>query len=174
MKLNNKLNLILVAFVLLFVCLTANGANAQVNAGGGLAYGTNVEKLGLHINGFYTIPANEQIRAGLEYTYFFPENYTGGSTRFSEFNINAHYLFYDEEELAAYGLAGINHATSSVNWDDSFFGAGGTSGSWTGLNIGAGAQYNVGFGSLYGELKFVISTVDQLVLSVGTRIPFDF
>ncbi|MEX0778347.1 MAG: hypothetical protein WD491_11495 [Balneolales bacterium] len=174
MKSIYKLNISLALILLAFGLMAATEANAQIKAGGGLAYGTNIERLGIQANGYYTIPANEQIRAGLEYTYFFPESYDGGSSRFSEFNINGNYLFYEEDEISAYALGGINHSTSSVNVDgNEFFGGMSTSGSSTGLNIGGGAEYLADFGSLYGELKFVISDFDQLVLSVGTRIPFD-
>ncbi|MEX0773090.1 MAG: hypothetical protein WEB89_09165 [Balneolales bacterium] len=174
MKFLYKTNLCLTTLLLCLGLMTATEANAQVKAGGGLAYGSEVTKLGIQANGYYTIPANEQIRAGLEFTYFFPESYEGGSSRISEFNVNGNYFFYEEDEISAYGLAGISHITSSVSWDEtSFSGAGGASGSWTGINLGGGAEYEAGFGSLYGELKFVLSTYDQLVLSVGTRIPFD-
>ncbi|MEX0929818.1 MAG: hypothetical protein WD266_05920 [Balneolales bacterium] len=170
MKFIYKLNLSLAALFLATCLFNVTETIAQIQAGGGLAYGTNVEKLGLQVNGYYTIPANEQIRAGIEYTYFFPENYEGGgSSRYSEFNVNGNYLFLEEDEITAYGLAGLNYTT--VSWSgNQFFGA---SGSRTGLNLGAGAEYQAGFGVLYGELKFVVSTFDQLVLSLGTRIPFD-
>lgn len=168
-----KINLNLACVVIIFGLLAAAETKAQVNAGGGLAYGTEVEGLGLHLNGFYDIPNHEEIRAGAEFTYYFPESFDGGSVRYSEFNINGHYRFFENDDIAAYGLGGLNYMTYTVSYDENFLGFSGGSTSKVGLNIGAGAEYGVNFGSLFGELKFVISDFDQLVISFGARIPFE-
>ncbi len=56
---------------------------------------------------------------------------------------------------------------------DSFFsGSGSFSGSETGLNLGAGAEYKVSFGTVFCELKLagLAGDADQLVFGAGVRI----
>jgi hypothetical protein len=57
---------------------------------------------------------------------------------------------------------------------DSFFTSFSYSGSETGLNIGAGGEYKVGFGSVFAELKLagIGGNADQLVFGAGVRYDF--
>jgi opacity protein-like surface antigen len=89
-----------------------------------------------------------------------------------EFNANGHYLFQDDEDLALYGLGGLNLTRVSVDFpENQFFGGGSVSDSEIGLNVGAGLEYGVGFGNLYAEAKYVISSADHLAITGGVRIP---
>lgn len=141
--------------------------DGTIKVGGGLIYGTEIEQLGLKIDGYYTI--NEQFRAGADFGYFFPEDYPGGDLTWYEFNLNGNYIFTQEESLTAYGLAGLNFTTLDISADNGDFGGFSTSTTETGLNIGAGGEYAMDFGSLFAELKYVISDADQLVLGAGVR-----
>jgi opacity protein-like surface antigen len=70
----------------------------------------------------------------------------------------------EEETTTVYGLAGLNYATQKVtvlNTD--------VSNSELGFNLGGGAEFGVGFGSIYLEAKYALSTFDQLAVSGGVR-----
>lgn len=64
-----------------------------------------------------------------------------------------------------YGLAGLNITTVSPAFTDD-------SETEAGINVGIGTEYYLDFLSIYGELKYVLSDFDQLVLGAGARIPF--
>lgn len=177
-----------IPLILIGVCLlTVSNASAQVTpggtgspaydikAGGGFAYGSEIEKLGLQLNGYYRLPANEQIFVGADFTYYFPETETAFGVEekitWIEININGQYHFLQEEELGVYGLGGLNYTSLSFSVEADGFDSS-ASESEIGLNIGGGVEYNLDFGLVYGELKFVISDADQLVFGAGVRIPF--
>lgn len=136
----------------------------KITVGPGLAYGTDIETLGIKVDGYYAI--NEEFRAGLDLTYFLPESNGGADVNYFGFNINGHYIFYREDKLTAYGLAGIN--ILRVNVDVGGFSS---SDSETGLNLGAGVESAQSFGDLFGELKLagLGGNADQLVIGAGVR-----
>jgi opacity protein-like surface antigen len=150
------------AFVLIMVFGLHSAATAQISVGGGLGYGTNIEEIGLKVDGVYTI--NEDFRAGADIIYFF----VGGDVSFWELNLNGNYIFTQDDAMTIYGLAGINYARQSVSseW-------GSWSNSEVGLNIGAGLEYDLGFATIAPEIKYALSTFDQLVVSAGLRFPIN-
>src|SRR5699024_6757073 len=96
-----------------FLLLFSSSSLAQqgrIQIGPGLAYGTEVEKLGISADGYYTI--NEQFRAGIALTYFFPESNDFGDNsidiNYFAVDLNGNYIFYNEDQLMAYGIAGLN------------------------------------------------------------------
>jgi opacity protein-like surface antigen len=149
------------AFIFVFVIHST--AVAQTTVGGGLAYGENIEEIGLKIDGIYTI--NEDFRAGADIIYYF----TGEGITFWELNLNGNYLFVKEDDLIVYALAGINYARQSFDFD----GMNDVSNSELGLNIGAGLEYDLDFAKLAPEIKYALSDYDQLVVSVGLRFPIN-
>lgn len=150
-------------FVLILVIGIHSAATAQKSLGAGLAYGAEIEEIGLKVDGVYTI--NEDFRAAADFIYYFTED----NLTFWEFNLNGHYLFLTEEELMVYGLAGINYAKQSIDFD----GMEDFSNSEAGLNIGVGLEYDLGFAKFSPELKYAISDLDQLVISAGLRFPIN-
>lgn len=136
--------------------------DGRIQIGPGLAYGSEVETLGISVDGYYTI--NEQFRAGAKLTYFFPKN----DVNFFGVDLNGNYIFHNEDQLMAYGLAGINILNAS--WDIDIEGVD-DSNSEVGLNLGAGVEYALDFGNLFGELKYagIGGDYDQLVLGAGLR-----
>lgn len=72
-------------------------ANAQLQLGGGLSYGTEAEEIGLNLRGLYGI--TENIAAGADFVYYF----AGENFNYTEFNINANYFFLTDE-LRPYAL----------------------------------------------------------------------
>lgn len=167
----NKLTCILFAA---FISIAfSNIASAQISVGGGLAFGTEVEELGIQAGGVYTI--NEEFRAAADFIYYLTgdDNDFGGDFTWWEFNANGHYLFVTEEDMIVYALGGLNFASFSYDFNFEGFGGGSVSETEIGLNIGAGLEYGLGFADLYGELKYALSSADQLVLSAGLRFPIN-
>src|SRR5699024_11006613 len=122
--------------VLGIMLISSGSAFAQqegdIKIGGGLIYGTEIENLGLRADGYYRI--NEDFRAGAALGYFFPKSV--GEVDFSWFEIdfNGNYIFHEEDELMAYGLAGINIAILNTDMPEisiggQTFGGGSTSSS---------------------------------------------
>ncbi|MFN1833777.1 outer membrane beta-barrel protein [Balneola sp. MJW-20] len=172
-----KITTILFAGLLSIVMV--NTADAQIEVGAGLVLGTGAydgagdvnNDIGLKVDGRYDI--NEQIAVGADFTFFFPKDESGVKFKLSALNLNGFYDFLNEEEFNLYGLAGLNIAFWEIEFPDvgGFFGGGSISDTEIGLNIGAGAEYVMNFGNLFGEVKYVISDLDQLVIAAGVRIP---
>lgn len=169
---------------ILFACFLSvvmvNTADAQIEIGGGLVLGTGAygdgagdvnNDLGIKVEGRYDI--TDQIAAGADFTFFFPKDESGVEFKISTLNLNGFYDFLNEEDYALYGLAGLNFAFWEITIPSvgGFFSGGSVSDTEVGLNIGAGGEYKLDFGNLFGEVKYVISDLDQLVLAVGVRIP---
>lgn len=121
-----------------------------------LGYGTEVEELGLGINGEFAI--NDKVAIAPSFIYWFPED----PISWWEFNANAMYYFTKSGSADFYGLAGINLFSAKVE--------GGDSNSEVGLNLGVGANFNIGKNwEPFTELKFVLGDADQLGLFFGAR-----
>lgn len=156
-------------------CFLAFGATdtfaqeGKIVVGPGLAYGSEVENLGIKVDGYYTI--NEQFRAGLDLVFYLPEDLGNGvDANYFGFNINGNYIFYSGDDLMAYGLAGINILRVKVKGN-----GGSATNSETGLNLGAGIEFAQDFGSIFGELKLagLGGDADQFVIGAGVRFPIN-
>lgn len=160
----------IIAILSIFLCLgSLQTATAQLSLGGSLTYGSEIESLGLNVNGIYVI--NEQFRVGSDVSYYLPKDYGSFKSTWWELNANGHYLFLAEEVLNFYGLAGLNYSIVTVKFDDSEFGGGGsTSEGDIGLNLGGGVEYGLGKVVSFSELKYVLGN-DQLAVTAGVRVP---
>ncbi|GEM_PF-1325871 len=158
--------------VLLFVGTHSN-VNAQtlltqqgdITVGGGLTLTTGVGdggggEIGVNGNGFYAI--TDEIRAGLGISLFF------GDFSPTQINIDGHYLFINEDDLAVYGLAGLG----IWRWTtpDIGFGIGSMSFSTSGLNLGGGVEYDLGNFLLFGEAKLSTITGTPINFAGGIRL----
>lgn len=145
-----------------------NDPSGMIVAGPGLSYGSEIEKLGISVDGYYSI--DDKIRVGAGITYFFPEKTTVSGTEFTSnfltVNLNANYFFYAKDELSAYGIAGLNFAFASVEG-----GGGSASNNEVGLNLGVGGEYALDFGNIFTEIKLagLAGDADQLVIGAGVR-----
>lgn len=163
-------------FIVLCTVLMAETANAQfTNVGVGLMYGSEIEQLGLRVDGVYQI--NEEFRAVADFGFYLPDetDFGGGNTTtvtWWELNLNGNYIFHSDVEsgLKAYALAGLNYLNFKVE-SEGQFGSSSASDNEVGLNVGAGGEYAVGFGNLFAELKYVIGDADQLNIGAGVRFP---
>lgn len=151
--------------------LFANEAAAEPKLGAGLVYGTEIEEVGLQLNGYYGLDqVLPGLRVGAEFAYYFVSD----PVTFWTIDINGQYRFIEPGPFGAYAIAGLDIARVSVDLDLGAFGGDASSSSTEiGLNLGIGAEYavvpNV---ELFGEIKYVISDYDQAVIALGARYLF--
>src|SRR5690625_4986116 len=82
-------------------------SQAQISVGGGLAYGLDIEELGIQASGTYVL--NEDMRLGADIIYWLTpsESFPGGgefSTTMFEINANYNYIFYNKNDVMFYAL----------------------------------------------------------------------
>jgi opacity protein-like surface antigen len=148
---------------------------AQISAGGGISYGTEIETIGFNLRGQYSITESIDVVGG--FTFFIP-NKTSQSIPFFgtietkstlwTFDIDGHYNFSINDKFGFYPLGGLNISGASVDID-------GTKASDTevGLNIGAGATYNINDKlAAFTEIKYTIGNMDQAVIGIGVLYAF--
>lgn len=146
--------------------------NAQTIIGGGIAYGTEIESIGVNATGQFFI--QENIAIAPSFTYYLPKTIAGDfSLKWYEINADVNYYFeIPDSKIKFYGLAGLNLSFVSI---PSFnFGGFGISDSNTnsefGFNIGAGADFNIDKKiTPFAQLKYTISSVNQLAIMAGIR-----
>lgn len=164
----------MLVFALLFTATLSTTAIAQISVGGGLAYGTDVEDIGIQVGGTYVLNENMRLGADIIYWLIGSDTLFGDtiSYTFLEINANFNYIFYDENDLILYGIGtlGIHYAKVSFDFDDALF-SGSGSDTELGLGVGAGLEYNLGGVKLYVEPRFFLSGFDQLQLAAGVRVP---
>src|SRR5690625_1984766 len=155
-------------------------SQAQISVGGGLAYGLDIEELGIQASGTYVL--NEDMRLGADIIYWLTpsESFPGGvefSTTMFEINANYNYIFYNENDVMFYALGTLGIHYAKVSWDGPSGSewSGRASGSDTelGLGIGAGVEYNLGSIKLYAEPRLFLSGFEQFSLAAGLRIPIN-
>lgn len=184
---------------LLFTCVLLISAFSSVNAqftkvGGGMTFGT-----GFHFNNETTGPQADLHRspfAGIfltgiyelslpihiapSFSYFIPRTnpavagYNGEDTRVSEimFDINGHYVFNSLDKFEFYGLAGLDITFTKIKWLGST--SEGTDNA-LGLNLGAGTYMKLTEQfDMYGEVKYILSKYDQLMVNLGVLINIDW
>jgi outer membrane protein X len=138
------------------VCMMAAVDSSAQKIGVMLGYGTEVEDLGLGINGEFNI--NDRVSISPSFIYWFVEN-----ASVWEFNANVNYYFTKAGTADFYGLAGINLFGVKVEGAED-------GNSEVGLNLGAGANFDIGKSwEPFTELKFVIGDFDQLGIFFGVK-----
>jgi opacity protein-like surface antigen len=150
----------------------AEGLQDLQYIGAGLAYGSELEKIGIQVMYMYFITA--QLALGGDLTYFFPDNFDGfgvdTKVNWIAFNILARYILYQTALLHAYGMGGLN--LTAVRVKAEFAGQSETnSDSELGVALGGGLAYALAFAALYVELSYVLGNADQLVVAAGLRFP---
>lgn len=181
-----KLSIISV-LTLAMVLMLGLGAKAQsgnILAGGGLVYATDISKPGVFVHGVYKI--TPEWEGAADFTYFLPKKqdygYGSWTWNWSALNLNAHYVFYAENEIEAYGLGGLSllfgtwktkiDAQNHPGYAGAVVSNSETS-SHVGLNLGAGGRYQLS-DNLYGlaELKFAIMDGSYFQISAGLLYAF--
>lgn len=164
---------------LLLETVTTMPVNSSVDAmplegdasiGGGIIYGSEIEKLGLQLMYYYFMTTS--IALGGDVSFFFPEKTEFVGSSFTQtlitLNVMAHYVLYTSVIMRAYALAGLNYALFRFKSEGTGFDGSDTS-SELGLNLGGGIEYALASGFLFLELKYILSEFDQLVLAIGYR-----
>jgi len=139
-------------------------------------YGTDIEELGIGANGIYSL--NETMRVGADFTYWLigDDEFSGFgndvsiSYTFLEINANFNYIFYNENQLMAYGIGSLGIHYAKVEAEIEGPGLDDSSDSELGLGLGAGAEYNLGSVALFVEPRIFLSGFDQFSLTFGARI----
>lgn len=160
-------------FLVLAVPLTLAAVPQSAEAEGfslgiGGVYGEEIEEFGVQVNGYVGEAfGHEWLRLGGDFTFYD----TPSGVDFWELNGNGHFLFSDTVDARAYAIGGINYSRMRVTFSGPGFGRTRASDSEIGLNLGLGGELKLGFGDVYGEVKYVISDFDQLSVGAGVRFP---
>jgi outer membrane protein X len=142
-------------------------AQTETRIGGMLAYGTEIENLGIGANAEFGITEKLSISPG--FIFYLPKDEYGIDITWWEINANANYYFM-EGNTDVYGLAGLNYTSVKISYPDNPFFDGDVSDGRFGLNIGGGANFHIGSSILpFAELKYVIIDGGQLVLAAGVK-----
>lgn len=161
--------------ILFLSATTIYSVKAQENStiGGFLAYGTEIENLGIGANAEF--PIAENLTLSPSFIYYLPKEEFGVDINWWEVNANANYYLLNESNISLYALGGLNYSSVKASFsglDESVPGLGDMSSSdgRFGLNLGGGANFNIGSGiTPFAELKYVIIDGGQLVLGAGVR-----
>ncbi len=157
----------------LTVLLTANLFSqsfdvANLRAGGGLVYASEISNIGLTFNGTYEI--TEQWEASIAFTHIFEKDYL----KWNVLDLDGHYVFYQhDEKLNVYGLAGL-----SLNFWKAAISIGGITfpeqtGSNVGFNLGMGANYKLTNNlNLAPEMRFTL--MDGSYFRIGVALQYMF
>lgn len=156
MKTLLKISVLLIAFI----ALNSQESNAQVKAGVGAAFASEIEQVGIQGDLHYRFANIPAIQVGGSLIYYFPKD----DRDFIEANLNGAYIFYDEYMFKSYLYTGLHLAQASID--------GSVKNREIGLNVGLGAEYDFGPLLAFGDLKYVFSETDQPVFSIGLRLPF--
>lgn len=159
MKTLLKISAILIAIIV----LNAQESEAQVKAGVGASFASDIEQVGIQGDLHYRLSNTPAIQFGGGLTYYFPKD----DREFLEANLNAAYIFYDKYMFKSYLYTGLNLSRLEQNHSN-----GSAINRAIGLNIGLGAEYDFGGLLAFGDLKYVVSELDQPVFSIGLRVPF--
>lgn len=90
------------AFIAVVFFCTIVEASAQISAGVGLVYGTDINNIGFSVNGKYEF--NETWAAAPSFTYFLKKNYV----TWSALDLNANYQITEIENIGGlYGIGGL-------------------------------------------------------------------
>ena len=163
---------LITAFVIISVLgVFAVNAQTETKIGGFLAYGTEIENIGIGVNAEF--PIMDKLTIAPSFIYYLPKEEGFIKVNWFEFNANANYYFMDEESISIYGIGGLNYSSVKVSFDgdNSFLGENySSSDGRIGLNLGAGANFNIGSKiEPFAELKYVIIDGGQLVIAAGVK-----
>lgn len=157
--------------VFIFGGISISSAQIDTRLGAMLAYGTEIKNPGIGVNAEFGVM--EKLSISPSFIYYFPKDESGVKINWWEINANANYYFL-QGNTDVYGLAGLNYSSIKVDLDipdNPFFDVDGSASDGRfGLNIGGGANFNIGSAIMpFAELKYVIIDGGQLVISGGVK-----
>ncbi|GJM30689.1 MAG: hypothetical protein DHS20C17_33240 [Cyclobacteriaceae bacterium] len=160
----------------------SNISVAQVKIYPGISFGSEIETVGLTLGGEYFV--SEKVSITPDFIYYFPKKesqvFSGSKIEVTgklwELNGNVHYYFSNNANLGFYGLGGLNYSHMGVKYKQTDTDTGQTEAEYNlgdgeaGLNLGIGANFSLGKNfSPFLEMKYVIASTDQLVLTSGLK-----
>ncbi len=148
------------------------GYNAQAQEdtriGAFLAYGTEIENVGIGANAEFPILENFTISPS--FIYYFPKEEIGIKINWFELNANLNYYFVDQDDISAYALGGLNYSSVKVTFDQPWLGSFSNSDGRIGLNLGGGINFKISDNIIpFAEIKYVIIDGGQLVAGAGVK-----
>lgn len=94
------------------VVFSFSEAKAEMSLGAGIVYGTNINNIGIGVNGKYVI--NETWSAAPSFTYFLKKN----MVNWSSLDLDANYNFTEIENLGKlYAIGGLNMTFFKIKYD---------------------------------------------------------
>ncbi len=149
-----------VLFLFCFFAITQ--ANAQISVGAGLVYGTEIDNIGISVNGKYAF--NEQWSAAPSFTYFLEKD----MMNWSSLDLDANYQLMPIESLGSlYALGGLNITFWKFDYDLGEWGEWDASDSEAGINLGLGLDIPAGDKlSIAPEVRYTFGGADYLRLGV--------
>ena len=150
--------------------LTAAEASAQMSAGAGIVYGTNINTIGFNVNGKYEF--NEKWSAAPAFTYFLKKDLVN----WSALDLDANYQLTELENIGGlYAIGGLNMTFYKIKYDFDFGEYGSDSGSITGSDAGVnlGLGLNVPAGEklvIAPEIKYTLGGANYL--RIGVKVMF--
>ncbi|MFD2037362.1 hypothetical protein ACFSKL_21370 [Belliella marina] len=162
-----KKNIVLLAITLLgFV--GAVSAQDSKRIGGQLIYGSNIDALG--IGAIAELPVAPKMVISPSFSFYFPKDQGFFKQSAWELNGNLNYMFLDDDKIEFYGIGGLNYTNIGIKSDIPGVGNFSSSTGKIGLNIGAGANFDVGMSFLpFGEIKYILGDFDRLVIAAGLK-----
>lgn len=160
---------LLSAIILLVLVVSFSEAKAQISVGGGLHYGTDINNLGISINGKYEF--NEKWAAAPSFTYFLKKN----NVNWSALDLDANYQITDIENIGGlYGIGGLSMTFWGFKFDDSdlgeyaeIYGDLDTNVTEIGLNLGLGLNVVTSEKlAIAPEIRYTLGGVNYLRIGV--------
>lgn len=155
--------------MLFFGGIFLSTAQTDTRLGVLIAYGSDIENVGLGVNAEF--PVMENLTISPSFIYYFPkENYLTVDMNWWELNANANYYFVDNQNLGFYGLAGLNYSHVSVDLNTPGSPSIESSDGKFGLNIGVGSNFNINSKiTPFAQAKYVLIDGGQFVIGAGIR-----
>ena len=157
---------LLKSFIVAFLFFVVTEASAQMSAGVGVVFGTDINNIGFSANGKYEF--NEKWSATPSFTYFLKKDYVN----WSALDLDANYQLTEIDKLGGlYAIGGLNVTFFKVKYDLDFgeFGdySGSASGSDAGVNLGLGLNVPAGEKTAIApEIKYTLGGANYLRLGV--------
>jgi opacity protein-like surface antigen len=159
--------------LVLFVVFAFSETNAQISAGAGVHYGTDISNIGFSINGKYQI--NDTWSAAPSFTLFLKKDYV----TWSALDLDANYKITEIEKVGSlYGLAGLNMTFYKIKFEYDLGEWGGSysetaTGTEVGINLGLGIDIPLGDKlTLAPEVRYSLGGANYL--RMGAKVMYAF
>lgn len=158
--------------VLTLITLFSGKSSAQnLKVGGGLFYATDLNNVGISVNGNYEF--SKQLQLAPSFIYFL----TKDDVSWKALDVDLHYKLVANRGLDIYAIGGLGLTFVSIdipsfNFLGTTAGGGTVSDSNFGVNIGAGVSKSLGSVDLFAEAKYAITSGSYLKIGAGVLFGF--